>query len=89
MQDNKIKFIIPGFYQYRPTNMTLLDLLDRYPQYFKDDFEISGTYDGFPYDIWNGNGCNKETPLEMYDVVDLIKGYQKYGVSIYLNDSSP
>ncbi|MGN0648376.1 MAG: hypothetical protein ACI4J3_07095 [Oscillospiraceae bacterium] len=53
----KIRFHLPGFTRNYHLNMLLLQLMDAYPDAFRDDVEIASFYGDFPPALWNGGRC--------------------------------
>ena len=49
-----MKFYLPDFGFFMNLNMTILDLMKEYPDYFNNNIEIGGIYGTFPGAIWNG-----------------------------------
>ncbi len=71
----KIRFHLPGFTRNYHLNMLLLQLMDAYPDAFRDDVEIASFYGDFPPSLWNGGRCmggiySEETMKYVIDTVN-------------------
>ena len=54
MTTNTINFIIPGLYEHKELNSNLLTLLEKKPEYFRENIKINAVYGNFKYSTWDG-----------------------------------
>lgn len=54
MNDGKIHFYLPGFYEHSSILCCLIEIFDMHPEYFMENIEIGAVYDAFPGTVWNG-----------------------------------
>lgn len=76
-----ILFSLPDFYNYYDLNLHLVELMKKYPGYFRDNVKIDSVYGTFPGCIWNGGrvqygGCSLE------NMQATIAGYNQLGISV-------
>jgi len=45
---------LPGFCSFRYLNQILINLMDKYPEKFREGYKIGSVYGTFPGAIWNG-----------------------------------
>ena len=58
-----VRFHLPGLRYNFPINMILLNMKQRFPQYFREGVEIASFFGEFPTSLWNGGrfkGGSKE-----------------------------
>lgn len=67
MENKIVEFSIPGLYQYTSLNLFLLDLMDKYPEKFRENIKIGSMYGTFPC-VWNGGRLNNGQ-FEAEDVI--------------------
>jgi hypothetical protein len=59
-------FHIPGLRYNFPLNMLLIDMLERFPKYFREGVKISSVFGDFPASLWSsgrysaGDQCARE-----------------------------
>lgn len=79
---DKIKFHIPGFYEFFDINAVLHDFMtNRFKEYFVDNIEIGSMYGSFPDAIWNGGRpifgeCDEQT------ITQYVEHYEKLGIPL-------
>ena len=49
-----INFILPGMYEHYNLNFRLLELLEKHPEYFRDEVKVSACYGNFQFCIFDG-----------------------------------
>lgn len=76
-----MKFYLPDFCQRLNLNLYIIDLLQKYPEYFYDGIEIGAVYGAFPPAIWNGGRLIIGGALKQ-DIEETISELNKRGVSI-------
>lgn len=77
----EIYWHLPGFMAFRGLNIALLDLMNKYPDYFEDGYKVGSVYGTFPGAIWNGGrtvlGFTPKNDMEI-----VIKSYNKRGAPV-------
>ncbi len=53
-KNREVFWHLPGFCYYRQLNYTIITLMERYPDYFREGYKIGSVYGTFPGAIWNG-----------------------------------
>lgn len=54
MATRKVYWHLPGFCYFRKLNYAIINLMERYPQCFREGYRIGSVYGTFPGAIWNG-----------------------------------
>lgn len=69
-----MKFYLPDFGRFLHLNITILDLLERSPEFFNEGVEIGGIYGTFLGAIWNGGRLlgGSTSSDEMKEVITLL-----------------
>ncbi len=74
---------LPGFMAFRSLNMSIIDLMSKYPDYFEDGYKVGSVYGTFPGAIWNGGrtvlGFTPKNDMEI-----ILRGYNKKDEHIIL-----
>lgn len=72
---------LPGFMAFRSLNMSIIDLMSKYPDYFEDGYKVGSVYGTFPGAIWNGGrtvlGFTPKNDMEI-----ILRGYNKKDVPV-------
>ena len=74
----KIKFSIPGLYQFTKINLFLVELMENYPNMFRDNIEIESMYGCFPC-VWNG-GRLTEGVFQYDDIMTAVVYLNSKGI---------
>lgn len=80
-KSNKILFSIPDFYNYFNLNLGLVNLMEQYPGYFRDNVVIDSMYGTFPGCIWN-SGRTQFGGATYENIVATIAQINQKGISI-------
>lgn len=70
---------LPGLCSFRYLNQILLNLMEKYPEKFKDGYRIGSVYGTLPGAIWNG-GRASFGMSNKGDIEKLIRAYNSKGV---------
>lgn len=77
----KIYYSLPDFYNYYNLNLHVVDLMKKYPGYFRDNVVIDSVYGTFPGCIWN-SGRVQFGGASLENMQATIAGYNQLGISV-------
>lgn len=72
---------LPGFCYFRLINQILMNLMEGYPEHFKEGYRIGSVYGTFPSAIWNG-GRAVMGSAGRRDIESVLKIYNDRGVPV-------
>lgn len=79
-------FILPGLYEHYNLNFKLLALMQKHPEYFRDDVKVSACYGNFQFCIFDGGrnfyGYRHTTKEEIEEVVRIYN--EEFNVPVRL-----
>jgi len=79
--NKEIYWHLPGLCYFRYLNQVLLNLMEKYPESFREGYKIASVYGTFPGAIWNGGrsvfGLTSKT-----DMGKIISSYNQKGVPV-------
>lgn len=81
MSKETILYSLPDFYYYYDLNLHLVDMMKKYPGYFRDNVKIDSVYGSFPGCIWNG-GRVQFGGADLNNMQATIAGYNSLGISV-------
>lgn len=84
----KIYWHLPGFCYFKTLNLTVLDLMKKYPSCFRDGYCVGSVYGTFPGAIWNG-GRTVLGFTSKNDVERTIKEYNSRNVPLRFTWTNP
>ena len=76
------RFHLPGLRNNFPLNMILIDMLKRYPKYFREGIVIASCFGEFPASLWNGGRFNANDQCDGKYVASVIKALNAKGVAV-------
>ncbi|MCQ2524077.1 MAG: hypothetical protein MJ123_07005 [Lachnospiraceae bacterium] len=76
----KIYWHLPGLCHYGLLNHVLFDTMKKFPQMFKEGYEIGSVYGTFPCAIWNGGRNILDGFSNKQEVEKIIKSYNDLGI---------
>ena len=79
---------LPGFCYFKLLNLTLIDLLKKYPSCFYDGYTIGSVYGTFPGAIWNG-GRTVLGFTSKNDVQRTLKEYNSRNIPVRFTWTNP
>lgn len=80
MENNReIYWHLPGLCYFRLMNQVLINLMNKYPESFRDGYKIGSVYGTFPGAIWNG-GRTVFGVTSKGDIEKIIAAYNSKGV---------
>ncbi len=83
MNKNKINFSLPDFFYNFKLNKIFIELNQKYPQYFYDNFVISSVYGEFPYSIWGLRKAKKYLSKEL--ILKILKYFSDRKISVHFS----
>lgn len=78
---NTILFSLPDFYNNYNLNLHVVELMKKYPGYFRDNVKVDSVYGTFPGCIWNGGRC-QYGGCHLENMQATIAGYNQLGISV-------
>ena len=78
----EVRFHLPGLRQNYPLNMTLLSMLEKRPQYFREGVKISSFFGEFPMSLWNGGRRSHNDQCSADYVKNVIQSINGKGVPV-------
>ena len=82
MENNReIYWHLPGLCYFRLLNQVLINLMNKYPESFRDGYKIGSVYGTFPGAIWNG-GRTVFGITSKGDIEKIITAYNSKGVPV-------
>lgn len=82
MENNRVIYWhLPGLCYFRLLNQVLINLMNKYPESFRDGYKIGSVYGTFPGAIWNG-GRMVFGITSKGDVEKIISAYNSKGVPV-------
>lgn len=78
---DKIIFSLPDFYNYFNLNLYMVQLMKKYPGYFRENIIIGSVYGTFPGCIWN-NGRVQFGGATLENMQATIAAYNQAGISV-------
>ena len=85
----KARFHLPGLRYNYPLNMYWINLLQQYPQFFRDGVEIGSIFGCFPLCLWNGGRSTGNDQCDAGFVKSVIKNINDSGVPVRFTFNSP
>lgn len=84
-----VRFHLPGLRYNFPINMILLNMKQRFPQYFREGVEIASFFGEFPTSLWNGGRFSGGDQCDARFVKEVIRQYNGQGVPIRYTYTNP
>lgn len=84
----KVKFHLPDFAGHFKFNIVFIEILKRYPEYFREGVEIASVYGTFPPAIWNG-GRMQEGSCNRRAVKSVANAFNERGVPLRFTFTNP
>ena len=82
MENNReIYWHLPGLCYFRLMNQVLINLMNKYPESFRDGYRIGSVYGTFPGAVWNG-GRTVFGVTSKGDIGKIITAYNSKGVPV-------
>ena len=78
----EVKFHLPGLRQNYPLNMTLLSMLEKRPQYFREGVKIASFFGEFPTSLWNGGRPSFNDQCDAGFVENVVKSINGKGIPV-------
>lgn len=77
-----VRFHLPGLRYNYPLNMMWISLLEKYPQYFRENIEIGSIFGSFPISLWNGGRLIAHDQCDAGYVKNVIKSINDQGIPV-------
>ena len=84
-----VRFHLPGLRNNFPINMILIDLMKRYPKYFRENIEIASIFGEFPTSLWNGGRFSGGDQCDANYIKQVIKHINGLGIPIRYTFTNP
>lgn len=78
----EVKFHLPGLRQNYPLNMTILSMLEKKPQYFREGVKIASFFGEFPTSLWNGGRPSFSDQCDAGFVENVVRSINAKGVPV-------
>ncbi|MCI5953793.1 MAG: hypothetical protein MRZ49_04295 [Lachnospiraceae bacterium] len=78
----EVKFHLPGLRQNYPLNMTILSMLEKRPQYFREGVKIASFFGEFPTSLWNGGRPSFSDQCDAGFVENVVRSFNAKGVPV-------
>lgn len=85
----KARFHLPGLRYNYPLNMMFLNMLNKMPEYFREDVEIASFFGEFPTCYWNGGRYASGDQCDARFVQEVVKNINAQGVPIRYTFTNP
>ena len=85
----KARFHLPGLRYNYPLNMIFLNMMKRFPEYFKEDVEIASFFGEFPTSYWNGGRFSNGDQCDAGFIKEVVKSINAQGIPIRYTFTNP
>ncbi len=85
----RVKFHLPGLRFNYPLNMMILDMLHRYPEYFRENMEIGSFFGDFPTSLWNGGRFTYDDQCDSAFIQQAVHSINAAGVAVRYTYTNP
>ena len=85
----RVKFHLPGLRYNYPLNMMVLDMLKKYPDFFRPGLEIASIFGEFPTSRWNGGRFCEGDQCDAGFIQNVVKAINDQGVPIRYTYTNP
>lgn len=86
---NKVRFHLPGLRYNYPLNMTILSMLERNPEFFRENLEIASFFGEFPTSRWNGGRYANNDQCDAAFVKQVVKSINSKGIPVRFTYTNP
>lgn len=84
-----VQFHLPGLRNNLPLNLILIDMMDMYPHYFRENIKISSIFGEFPTSLWNGGRFNSGDQCDAGYIREIIKHINEQGIAVRYTYTNP
>lgn len=84
-----VYFHLPDFRNNYPLNMLIVNMLKKYPNYFREGLHIASIYGEFPTSLWNGGRFNGDDQCDATYIKEVIKHVNAAGLPIRYTFTNP
>lgn len=85
----KARFHLPGLRYNYPLNMMWVSLLEKTPEYFRDNIEIGSMFGCFPFALWNGGRLIQHDQCDAKFVEGVVKEINSKGIPVRYTFTNP
>lgn len=89
MQQNKIKFHLPGFTVNAKFNLVFLNMYHNMPEFFRDNVEIASFYDAFSPAMWNGGRTIGGYLCDETFIKNILAAFNSKGIPLRFTFTNP
>ena len=87
---DKIKFMLPGFYEHFELNSKVIKLFEESPEIFIDNFSIGAVYGNFQFCIWDGGrSFGTYIPCRKEQIEKISNFYLEHNIPLRLIYTNP
>lgn len=84
-----VRFHLPGFRNNFPLNMLLLEMMKKFPAFFREGIEIASLFGEFPTSLWNGGRYGGDDQCDAAYIKQVIKHVNAQGIAIRYTFTNP
>lgn len=85
----KVRFHLPGLRYNYPLNMTILSMLERNPEFFRENLEIASFFGEFPTSRWNGGRYANNDQCDAGFVRQVVQSINSKGIPVRFTYTNP
>lgn len=85
----EIKFHLPGLRYNFPLNMLLVDMMEKYPHFFREGLKIASFFGEFPTSKWNGGRFSNGDQCDARFIKEVIKNINAKGIPVRYTYTNP
>lgn len=85
----KARFHLPGLRYHFPLNMMLVDMLKKYPEYFREGVEIASFFGEFPTSLWGGGRFCNDDQCDAGFIRNVLKSINARGIPVRYTYTNP
>lgn len=84
-----VRFHLPGFRNNFPLNMLLVQMLKKFPKFFREDIEIASFFGEFPTSLWNGGRYDNDDQCDAEYIRQVVRVINSLGIPIRYTFTNP
>ena len=87
--ENTARFHLPGLRYNFPLNMMTLDMMKKFPEYFREGVEIASFFGEFPTSLWGGGRFCYDDQCDGNFIRSVVKTINSHGIPIRYTFTNP
>lgn len=89
MSETKVRFHLPGLRYNYPLNMMWVSMLQKKPEWFRENIEIGSFFGTFPVSLWNGGRLIQHDQCDNDFIKNVVKSVNAAGIPIRYTFTNP